>query len=204
MNSRTENIQLVSEQVQNLTNLCCMVVFLNCVCFLCTVLLHLRALASARPQRTDSLIDRLIHYRICPSLPDQCTVTRSYLFLHKFWFFSTIYYFGNWAFIAVSQSKDVANKRASPLKFHCWTFSARRQTTAWYFFIKCVFYDIIVTEIESLKHSAKCRKAAWEEFLQEQVWAFLHWIHFHWFDPVSSTSCFLLPFKPFPHLFKWR
>uniref|UniRef100_A0A8D3DG03 Lysosomal cobalamin transport escort protein LMBD1 n=1 Tax=Scophthalmus maximus TaxID=52904 RepID=A0A8D3DG03_SCOMX len=33
------------------------------------------------------------------SLPDQCTVTRSYLFLHKFWFFSTIYYFGNWAFI---------------------------------------------------------------------------------------------------------
>ncbi|XP_076141493.1 lysosomal cobalamin transport escort protein LMBD1 [Alosa pseudoharengus] len=32
---------------------------------------------------------------------DQCTVTRSYLFLHKFWFFSTIYYFGNWAFIAV-------------------------------------------------------------------------------------------------------
>ncbi|XP_006638934.1 lysosomal cobalamin transport escort protein LMBD1 isoform X1 [Lepisosteus oculatus] len=32
---------------------------------------------------------------------DQCTVTRTYLFLHKFWFFSTIYYFGNWAFIAV-------------------------------------------------------------------------------------------------------
>ncbi|KAG7271439.1 hypothetical protein CRUP_030939 [Coryphaenoides rupestris] len=29
----------------------------------------------------------------------QCTVTRSYLFLHKFWFFSTIYYFGNWVFI---------------------------------------------------------------------------------------------------------
>ncbi|XP_051772294.1 lysosomal cobalamin transport escort protein LMBD1 isoform X1 [Ctenopharyngodon idella] len=32
---------------------------------------------------------------------DQCTVTRSYLFLHKFWFFSTIYYFGNWAFLLV-------------------------------------------------------------------------------------------------------
>ncbi|XP_028975776.1 probable lysosomal cobalamin transporter isoform X2 [Esox lucius] len=32
---------------------------------------------------------------------DECTVTRSYLFLHKFWFFSTIYYFGNWVFIAV-------------------------------------------------------------------------------------------------------
>lgn len=32
---------------------------------------------------------------------DQCTVTRSYLFLHKFWFFSTIYYFGNWVFIGV-------------------------------------------------------------------------------------------------------
>uniref|UniRef100_A0A8C9VEN6 Lysosomal cobalamin transport escort protein LMBD1 n=1 Tax=Scleropages formosus TaxID=113540 RepID=A0A8C9VEN6_SCLFO len=32
---------------------------------------------------------------------DQCTMTRSYLFLHKFWFFSTTYYFGNWAFIGV-------------------------------------------------------------------------------------------------------
>ncbi|XP_074847192.1 lysosomal cobalamin transport escort protein LMBD1 isoform X4 [Carettochelys insculpta] len=32
---------------------------------------------------------------------DQCTVTRTYLFLHKFWFFSAAYYFGNWAFIAV-------------------------------------------------------------------------------------------------------
>ncbi|MEQ2277950.1 putative lysosomal cobalamin transporter [Xenotaenia resolanae] len=31
--------------------------------------------------------------------PYQCIVTRTYLFLHKFWFFSTIYYFGNWAFI---------------------------------------------------------------------------------------------------------
>ncbi|XP_041108014.1 lysosomal cobalamin transport escort protein LMBD1 [Polyodon spathula] len=31
---------------------------------------------------------------------DQCTITRTYLFLHKFWFFSSIYYFGNWAFIA--------------------------------------------------------------------------------------------------------
>ncbi|ELR55157.1 Putative lysosomal cobalamin transporter, partial [Bos mutus] len=26
---------------------------------------------------------------------DQCTVTRTYLFLHKFWFFSAAYYFGN-------------------------------------------------------------------------------------------------------------
>uniref|UniRef100_A0A8D0CA02 Lysosomal cobalamin transport escort protein LMBD1 n=1 Tax=Salvator merianae TaxID=96440 RepID=A0A8D0CA02_SALMN len=32
---------------------------------------------------------------------EQCTVTRTYLFLHKFWFFSVAYYFGNWAFIAV-------------------------------------------------------------------------------------------------------
>ncbi|NXH60863.1 LMBD1 protein, partial [Rhabdornis inornatus] len=32
---------------------------------------------------------------------DQCIVTRTYLFLHKFWFFSAAYYFGNWAFIAV-------------------------------------------------------------------------------------------------------
>ncbi|XP_067840137.1 lysosomal cobalamin transport escort protein LMBD1 [Heptranchias perlo] len=31
---------------------------------------------------------------------DQCTVTRTYLFLHKFWFFNVVYYFGNWAFIA--------------------------------------------------------------------------------------------------------
>lgn len=40
--------------------------------------------------------------RICDAdaPEDQCTVTRSYLFLHKFWFFSAIYYFGNWAFIA--------------------------------------------------------------------------------------------------------
>ncbi|NWW89042.1 LMBD1 protein, partial [Rhynochetos jubatus] len=34
-------------------------------------------------------------------LLDQCIVTRTYLFLHKFWFFSAAYYFGNWAFIAV-------------------------------------------------------------------------------------------------------
>lgn len=32
---------------------------------------------------------------------DQCTATRTYLFLHKFWFFSVAYYFGNWAFIVV-------------------------------------------------------------------------------------------------------
>uniref|UniRef100_A0A8B9TG22 Lysosomal cobalamin transport escort protein LMBD1 n=1 Tax=Anas platyrhynchos TaxID=8839 RepID=A0A8B9TG22_ANAPL len=32
---------------------------------------------------------------------DQCIVTRTYLFLHKFWFFSAVYYFGNWAFIGV-------------------------------------------------------------------------------------------------------
>ncbi|PIO38774.1 hypothetical protein AB205_0119390 [Aquarana catesbeiana] len=32
---------------------------------------------------------------------DQCTITRTYLFLHKFWFFSTVYYFGNWIFIGV-------------------------------------------------------------------------------------------------------
>jgi hypothetical protein len=33
---------------------------------------------------------------------DQCTVTRTYIFLHKFWFFSAAYYFGNWAFLVVS------------------------------------------------------------------------------------------------------
>ncbi|MEQ2293188.1 putative lysosomal cobalamin transporter [Ameca splendens] len=37
--------------------------------------------------------------KIITSENDQCIVTRTYLFLHKFWFFSTIYYFGNWAFI---------------------------------------------------------------------------------------------------------
>uniref|UniRef100_A0A3Q2EH28 Lysosomal cobalamin transport escort protein LMBD1 n=1 Tax=Cyprinodon variegatus TaxID=28743 RepID=A0A3Q2EH28_CYPVA len=38
--------------------------------------------------------------KICDAdAPEQCIVTRTYLFLHKFWFFSTIYYFGNWAFI---------------------------------------------------------------------------------------------------------
>lgn len=42
------------------------------------------------------------HFLFLLSFSDQCTVTRTYLFLHKFWFFSTIYYFGNWAFIAVS------------------------------------------------------------------------------------------------------
>ncbi|KAJ8248167.1 hypothetical protein GJAV_G00239070 [Gymnothorax javanicus] len=47
--------------------------------------------------------DTTVSTRICDAdaPTDQCTVTRSYLFLHKFWFFSTIYYFGNWAFIVV-------------------------------------------------------------------------------------------------------
>ena len=40
--------------------------------------------------------------------PDQCVVTRSYLFLHKFWFFSTIYYFGNWVFIGVRDASSAS------------------------------------------------------------------------------------------------
>ncbi|XP_018416385.1 PREDICTED: probable lysosomal cobalamin transporter [Nanorana parkeri] len=32
---------------------------------------------------------------------DHCTITRTYLFLHKFWFFSAVYYFGNWIFIGI-------------------------------------------------------------------------------------------------------
>ncbi|NWU71329.1 LMBD1 protein, partial [Pterocles burchelli] len=40
-------------------------------------------------------------YLLFAFLLDQCIVTRTYLFLHKFWFFSAAYYFGNWAFIAV-------------------------------------------------------------------------------------------------------
>ncbi|KFP28906.1 putative lysosomal cobalamin transporter, partial [Colius striatus] len=38
---------------------------------------------------------------IARTILNQCIVTRTYLFLHKFWFFSAAYYFGNWAFIAV-------------------------------------------------------------------------------------------------------
>ncbi|NWH39607.1 LMBD1 protein, partial [Chloropsis hardwickii] len=43
----------------------------------------------------------LLYVSIFPFHLDQCIVTRTYLFLHKFWFFSAAYYFGNWAFIAV-------------------------------------------------------------------------------------------------------
>ncbi|NXP00057.1 LMBD1 protein, partial [Certhia brachydactyla] len=43
----------------------------------------------------------LLYVILFPLNLDQCIVTRTYLFLHKFWFFSAAYYFGNWAFIAV-------------------------------------------------------------------------------------------------------
>ncbi|NXB81435.1 LMBD1 protein, partial [Donacobius atricapilla] len=43
----------------------------------------------------------LLYVILFPFNLDQCIVTRTYLFLHKFWFFSAAYYFGNWAFIAV-------------------------------------------------------------------------------------------------------
>ncbi|NWQ69860.1 LMBD1 protein, partial [Neopipo cinnamomea] len=43
----------------------------------------------------------LLYVILFPFILDQCIVTRTYLFLHKFWFFSAAYYFGNWAFIAV-------------------------------------------------------------------------------------------------------
>ncbi|NWW28416.1 LMBD1 protein, partial [Falcunculus frontatus] len=43
----------------------------------------------------------LLYAILFPFNLDQCIVTRTYLFLHKFWFFSAAYYFGNWAFIAV-------------------------------------------------------------------------------------------------------
>ncbi|NWS95609.1 LMBD1 protein, partial [Mionectes macconnelli] len=43
----------------------------------------------------------LLYVILFPFTLDQCIVTRTYLFLHKFWFFSAAYYFGNWAFIAV-------------------------------------------------------------------------------------------------------
>uniref|UniRef100_A0A7N6A177 Lysosomal cobalamin transport escort protein LMBD1 n=1 Tax=Anabas testudineus TaxID=64144 RepID=A0A7N6A177_ANATE len=59
---------------------------------------YLVQMASAAPTSGNATIGTT---RICDAdaPEDQCTVTRSYLFLHKFWFFSTIYYFGNWAFI---------------------------------------------------------------------------------------------------------
>ncbi|XP_035256651.1 lysosomal cobalamin transport escort protein LMBD1 [Anguilla anguilla] len=55
------------------------------------------------PSKAGEGNDTVVNARICDAdaPTDQCTVTRSYLFLHKFWFFSTVYYFGNWAFIAV-------------------------------------------------------------------------------------------------------
>ncbi|NXW37365.1 LMBD1 protein, partial [Phaetusa simplex] len=46
-------------------------------------------------------IFKLLYFLLFAYLLDQCIVTRTYLFLHKFWFFSAAYYFGNWAFIAV-------------------------------------------------------------------------------------------------------
>ncbi|NXO21365.1 LMBD1 protein, partial [Cisticola juncidis] len=50
---------------------------------------------------TDFLVVVLCWSLLFPFNLDQCIVTRTYLFLHKFWFFSAAYYFGNWAFIAV-------------------------------------------------------------------------------------------------------
>ncbi|NWY18898.1 LMBD1 protein, partial [Aphelocoma coerulescens] len=48
-----------------------------------------------------SIFRSLLDVILFPFNLDQCIVTRTYLFLHKFWFFSAAYYFGNWAFIAV-------------------------------------------------------------------------------------------------------
>lgn len=59
-------------------------------------------------------------------------MTRTYLFLHKFWFFSTIYYFGNWAFVAVSPrlhtSLRVAGKCTSHIFYSVFsTISSQEQ-----------------------------------------------------------------------------
>ncbi|NXV70282.1 LMBD1 protein, partial [Molothrus ater] len=48
-----------------------------------------------------NIFKSLLYVILFPFHLDQCIVTRTYLFLHKFWFFSAAYYFGNWAFIAV-------------------------------------------------------------------------------------------------------
>ncbi|NWZ10042.1 LMBD1 protein, partial [Agelaius phoeniceus] len=48
-----------------------------------------------------NIFKSLLYVILFPFNLDQCIVTRTYLFLHKFWFFSAAYYFGNWAFIAV-------------------------------------------------------------------------------------------------------
>lgn len=58
------------------------------------------------------------HFLSLLTFSDQCTMTRTYLFLHKFWFFSTIYYFGNWAFIAVSPRLHTAPRMAGECTHH--------------------------------------------------------------------------------------
>ncbi|NXT51657.1 LMBD1 protein, partial [Pluvianellus socialis] len=52
-------------------------------------------------KRCNAFFKKKITFLLFAFLSDQCIVTRTYLFLHKFWFFSAAYYFGNWAFIAV-------------------------------------------------------------------------------------------------------
>uniref|UniRef100_UPI00358F323B lysosomal cobalamin transport escort protein LMBD1 n=1 Tax=Myxine glutinosa TaxID=7769 RepID=UPI00358F323B len=50
---------------------------------------------------------------------DYCTVTRLYLFLHKFWFFTSIYYLGNWLFILafiVGMTVSCLKGRSSPIE----------------------------------------------------------------------------------------
>uniref|UniRef100_A0A8C4Q3W1 Lysosomal cobalamin transport escort protein LMBD1 n=1 Tax=Eptatretus burgeri TaxID=7764 RepID=A0A8C4Q3W1_EPTBU len=50
---------------------------------------------------------------------DDCTVTRLYLFLHKFWFFTSIYYLGNWLFILVfliGMTVSCLKRHSSPIE----------------------------------------------------------------------------------------
>ncbi|NXK31099.1 LMBD1 protein, partial [Piprites chloris] len=63
-------------------------------------LVQVRSMVATYNQLGD-IFRSLLYVVLFPFILDQCIVTRTYLFLHKFWFFSAAYYFGNWAFIAV-------------------------------------------------------------------------------------------------------
>ncbi|NXW76777.1 LMBD1 protein, partial [Hirundo rustica] len=64
-------------------------------------LVQVRCFFCSTYNQLGNIFRSLLYVILFPFNLDQCIVTRTYLFLHKFWFFSAAYYFGNWAFIAV-------------------------------------------------------------------------------------------------------
>ncbi|NWZ81623.1 LMBD1 protein, partial [Poecile atricapillus] len=64
-------------------------------------LVQVRCISLSTYNQLGNIFRSLLYVMLFPFNLDQCIVTRTYLFLHKFWFFSAAYYFGNWAFIAV-------------------------------------------------------------------------------------------------------